>query len=179
MVAGAVFSTRRWFDEYGKVYYNAANYEAVQRWCLLGLLPSGWDSIRHGNRFFIYYVGASRKQRRRLTHKSFDPPAVNLGEKAPEEIKPELVAAAFKRLFFVSEWVEKVGRPLHRISSVVYAHQLASGRPNERAGHTPARLPDGWHSVRVGGAGRGGTWLIYRDALTTDLKRFAGKARQE
>lgn len=57
-VAGAMLSTRAWLEEYGSRYYGVKKAEAVAAMCERGGLPSGWQSVRRGNRFYIYYAGA-------------------------------------------------------------------------------------------------------------------------
>lgn len=57
-VAGAMLSTRAWLEKFGSRLYKVRNVEIVAAMCERGGLPAGWQSVRLGSRFYIYYAGA-------------------------------------------------------------------------------------------------------------------------
>lgn len=164
-VAEAAYSPREWLYLFGRKYYPHATLETVTRWCADGILPPGWRAVKRGTRFHIFYTGEPAQAgwtRRRRGQQRRAAQTIAFGETPPQRLCPHLVEAVFNRLLTVKEWITHVGIKQHGVNSVEYVYQMCAEVPNERAGHTPARLPEGWHPVRIGG-----TWLIYHKTLKT------------
>lgn len=77
-------------------------------------------------------------------------------------LESKLVEAVFNRLLTVKEWSDYVGKVEYGISDLTYVYQMCAGRLNGQEGYRlyPARLPDNWHSVRMGDS-----WLLYHRSL--------------
>jgi hypothetical protein len=70
-------------------------------------------------------------------------------------INPALVDSVFEVLLTVKEWRDHVGNPIYGINSISSVNQKCSGKLWENS-KRPARLPEGWFTVRIGKS-----WLIY------------------
>ncbi len=164
-VAEAVYSARQWATLFGKKYYYRATVKTVTRWCSDGILPTGWKARKHGSRFHIFYTGEeapAEARRKRRGQQRRAAPSIDFGDVPPIRLSTELVEAVFNRLLTAAEWNSHFGSKDHGINSLEYVYQMCAEVPNERAGHTPAKLPEGWHPLRIGG-----TWLIYHTTLNT------------
>lgn len=103
----------------------------------------------------------SRIRRNLMRKASLTPSKSKLLEHGMVEIEAKEVDAVLNRLLTTQEWLDNVGKPAYGINDISYVNQMAA-RKLWGNSKTPAKLPAGWNSIRIGDS-----WLIYHKTLKT------------